>query len=140
MTKMPHAFKDRDYYQQFCDALPKYYCGAIHMGCIADERNIDNAKELDLRVQPAIADPPGETLTLEGALASTDPFTGAVMLDDHISAVEQIFSAMQDEIEDLATMVHKLDQHLVKLEDCLSRIKDRDGGDNHDSCDYQEIR
>ena len=77
---------------------------------------------------------------LEGALASTDPFTGAVMHDDHISAVEQIFSAMQDEIEDLATMVHKLDQHLVKLEDCLSRIKDRDGGDNHDSCDYQEIR
>ena len=55
--EMPQAFKDRDYYQRFCDALPKYFRQAVHMGCKPDERNIDNAKELALRAQVAIADP-----------------------------------------------------------------------------------
>ena len=136
--EMPQAFKDRDYYQRFCDALPKYYRGAIHMGCNADERNIDNAKELALRAQLAIADPPGKTLALEGASASTEPFTGAAMRDNHISAVERTLSAMQDEIEDLAAMVRKLDQRLEKLEHYLSRIEDRDGCTNYDSRDYRE--
>ena len=138
--EMPQAFKDRDYYQRFCDALPKYYRGAIHMGCNADERNIDNAKELALRAQLAIADPPGETktLALDEPLAPAEPFTGAAMGDDPFSAVERTLSAIQDEIEDLAAMVRKLNRRVEKLEDCLSQIEDRDRRGNYNSRDYQE--
>ena len=140
--EMPQAFKDRDYYQRFCDALPKYYRGAIHMGCSADERNIDNAKELALRAQLAIADPPGETrtLALDEPLAPAEPFTGAAMRDDHVSAIERTLSAMQDEIEDLAAMVRKLNRRIERLEDCLSRIENRDDRGNHNSRDHWEGR
>ena len=138
--EMPQAFKDRDYYQRFCDALPKYYRGAIHMGCNADERNIDNAKELALRAQLAIADPPGETktLALDEPLAPAEQFAGAAMRDDRISAVERTLSAMRDEIEDMAAMVRKFNRRLDKMEDCLSQTEDRDGRRNYDSRDYRD--
>ena len=133
--EMPQVYKDRDYYQRFCDALPKYYRSAVHMGCKPDERNIDNAKELALRAQVAIADPHGEgkSVAFEEPVEASEPFVGASMDGDRTSGVERALAGIQTAVENVAADVRKLAERTTKLEDHFrecSISKNRSGGSN----------
>ena len=122
---MPQEFKEREYYQRFCDALPKYYRSAIHMGCAPTERNIENAKELALRAQIACAEPNGESksVTFEDtgfAAASMDDPSGG----DRVSGVERSLAAILTTVEGIAAGQRRLEDRIVALEE-RNRIEDQ---------------
>ena len=122
---MPQAFKEREYYQRFCDALPKYYRSAIHMGCAPTERNIDNAKELALRAQIACAEPNGESKSVAFedtgfAAASMDDPSGG----DRVSGVERSLAAILTTVEGVAAGQRRLEDRIVALEE-RNRIEEQ---------------
>ena len=119
---MPQSFKDREYYQRFCDALPKYYRSAIHMGCKPSERNIENAKELALRAQIACSELNGESKSVTFEETS---FVAAAMNDsiniDRITSVERSLEAILSSVEDIAAGQRRLEERVSAIEERYHR-------------------
>ena len=115
---MPQSFKDREYYQRFCDALPKYYRSAIHMGCKPSERNIENAKELALRAQIACSELTCETKSVTFEETS---FAAASMNDsiniNRIISVERSLEAILSSVESLAAGQRRLEERISAIEE-----------------------
>ena len=136
------VWDEQDFFR-FRAALPKHYRRTIDLGCDEDNRTIDEAKKVALRLQMALAD--GEdaetaTATATGGRAKEGPgrtvaFHGAAMADDRLKAMEL-------SMQEMVVKMGNLDTELKSIKGDSSREPrrpdDRSSSRNRDmSSDYR---
>ena len=132
---MPQEFKDREYFFRFRAAFKKPMRRFIDMGCPANKRNLDHAKEVALRYQLTLCDED------DGAAGGNDHdpmravgFAGAVLHEDRATGIEAALTGMTTQLENLAVTLKSFDDRLrivenrdVRQSDYRGRNNSRDG-------------
>ena len=113
--EMPNEFKKREYYFRFRSAFKKPMRRFIDMGCPAESRNIDAAKEVALRYQLTTADEdddgPGEKDALKAVA-----FAGANLHADRATSLETALAGITTQLENMSMSLRSYEDRLASLE------------------------
>lgn len=120
---MPDAFKTREYFFRFRSAFKKPWRKVIDLGCRANERTIENAKDVALRYQLTLADEDGDDRADEPTKSVT--FAGATLHADRATGIETSLAGIAMQLENLSLTMRSQDERLARVED---RQKQVDGG------------
>ena len=88
---MNDASKANEYFFRFREALPDNYKTAIDMGCSANERTLERAKELALRLQMTQASTEDKSVS----------FVGASMSEDRLKTLEFSVKELGNKFDDM---------------------------------------
>ena len=113
--EMPVEFKDREYFFRFRAAFKKPMRRFIDMGCPADKRNIDAAKEVALRYQLTTVDDDDDGADDKDALKSV-AFAGANLHADRATGIETALAGITTQFENLNVTLRTFDERLASLE------------------------
>ena len=89
--------KANEYFFRFREALPTNYKNAIDMGCSADERTLERAKELALRLQMTAGSTDDRSVS----------FVGATMSEDRLKTLEFSMTKMANQLGNIETTLSK---------------------------------
>ena len=112
--EMPDEFKKREYYFRFRAAFKKPMRRFIDMGCPADTRNIEAAKEVALRYQLTTVDDDGDG-DEKDALKSV-AFASANLHADRATGLETALAGITTQLENLSVTMRTYDERLASLE------------------------
>ena len=121
---MPDAYKQREYFFRFRDALPEYYQDQIDMSCGPGERTLENAKDIAQRTQ----------MTHRGSNA-TRSVSFAALEDDRVSGVELSLAGLNTKFESLALENKRLNEEVTALRDRVRILEQKDGRQNEQKYD-----
>ena len=133
--EMPQEFKDREYFFRFRAAFKKPMRRFIDMGCPANKRTIDHAKEVALRYQLTLCDEDEGANDEQDSLGAVG-FAGATLREGKVTTFETALAGIATQMENLAVTLRSFDDRLRVLErECSG---DRNGnhynpGGHHDS-------
>ena len=125
---MPDEFKTREYFFRFRDAFKKPMRQVIDMGCPANNRTIEMAKEVALRFQLSSADDDGDAIDPEPVAVA---FAGANLHSDRATSLETAMAGITTQLENMAVSMRRMNDKLGDIEGRLSAVEgNRRGRDN----------
>ena len=111
---MPDAYKVREYFFRFRDALPEHYQDQIDMSCGPGERTLENAKDIAQRTQ----------MTHRGAEATRN-VSFAALEEDRVSGVELSLASLSTKFESLIMENKRLSEGNRRLNEEVETLRDR---------------
>ena len=117
---MPDEFKTREYFFRFRDAFKKPMRRVIDMGCPANNRTIEMAKEVALRFQLSSADDDGDAIDPEPVAVA---FAGANLHPDRATSLETAMAGITTQLENMAVSMRRLNDKLCDFDGRLSAVE-----------------
>ena len=117
---MPDEFKTREYFFRFRDAFKKPMRRVIDMGCPANNRTIEMAKEVALRFQLSSADDDGDAIDPEPVAVA---FAGANLHPDRATSLETAMAGITTQLENMAVSMRRMNDKLGDIEGRLSAVE-----------------
>ena len=122
---MPDEFKVREYFFRFRDAFKKPMRRVIDMGCPANARTIETAKEVALRYQLSSADDDGDTVGSEPAAVA---FASANLHPDRATSLETAMAGITTQLENVAISIRRINNELGDIRGRLSVLEGNESG------------
>ena len=117
---MPDEFKTREYFFRFRDAFKKPMRRVIDMGCPANNRTIEMAKEVALRFQLSSADDDGDAIDPEPVAVA---FAGANLHPDRATSLETAMAGITTQLENMAVSMRRFNDKLGDIDGRLSAVE-----------------
>ena len=117
---MPDEFKTREYFFRFRDAFKKPMRRVIDMGCPANNRTIEMAKEVALRFQLSSADDDGDAIDPEPVAVA---FAGANLHPDRATSLETAMAGITTQLENMAVSMRRMNDKLGDIDGRLSAVE-----------------
>ena len=118
--EMPDEYKVREYFFRFRNAFKKPMRRIIDMGCPANNRTLEMAKEVALRYQLSTADDDGEATDGDPkgvALASAN------LHPDHATSIETAIAGITTRLENLSVSVRRINDRLDRFDSRLNAVE-----------------
>ena len=124
---MPEEYKKRECFFRFRATFKRPWRKAIDLGCRADERTIENAKEVTLRYQLSFADEDGDYRKPEDSDQPTVYASASYHIDRATSSIESSLAAITAQLDDISVTLRSQDERLAILEDWQRQYVHRHG-------------
>ena len=132
--EMPDEFKTREYFFRFRNAFKKPMRRIIDMGCPANNRTLEMAKEVALRYQLSTADDDGEAT--DGDPAQGVAFASASLHPDRATSLETAMAGITTQLENLAVSNRRLVDRIEALERAQRQGSQSGGYQNNSRSNY----
>ena len=124
---MPDAFKTREYFFRFRDALPEHYQDQIDISCGPEERTLENAKDIAQRTQ----------MTHRGGDTAPKSVAFAAMEEDRMSGLEIAMASLSTQVENLKVTLRRNEDEIRSLKDEIRDLRSQARGPSGRSPDYR---
>ena len=118
---MPDEYKVREYFLRFRNAFKKPMRRIIDMGCPANNRTLEMAKEVALRYQLSTADDDGEATNVE--TSKEVAFSGAYLHPDRATSLETAVAGINTQLENLSVSMRRINDRLDRFDNRLRALE-----------------
>ena len=119
--EMPDEYKKREYFFRFRNAFKKPMRRIIDMGCPANNRTLEMAKEVALRYQLSTAD--DNDNAIEGDVSKDVAFANANLHPDRATSLEDAMEGITTRLDNLSVSVRRINDRLDRLDSRLSAVE-----------------
>ena len=119
--EMPDEFKKREYFLRFRSAFKKPMRRIIDMGCPANNRSLEMAKEVALRYQLSTADDDGEAT--ENDPAKGVAFASANLHPDRATSLETAMAGVTTQLENMSISMRRMSDSFDAFDRRISALE-----------------